>query len=248
MKFFIDTEFMEDSRTIDLLSIAIVCEDGAELYLELDADTSKANEWVAENVLPHLGKIPVSTREQARQQILDFIGTDNPEFWGYYADYDWVAICQLFGRMVDIPKGWPMYCRDIKQLCDSLGNPRLPDQGSTEHHALNDARWNRNVYYELMQGAEDREMNIEKEARSLTAEFLGCTVEDVDDDDVQPVLAFANRILVAVLAEEDRRVWCEKYATERNGGWSDDIATKWADGKLGLYREARAAWDARGEG
>lgn len=51
-----------------------------------------------------------------------------------------------------------------------------------------------------------------------------------------------------VLAEEDRRVWCEKYATERNGGWSDDIATKWADGKLGLYREARAAWDARGEG
>jgi hypothetical protein len=52
----------------------------------------------------------------------------------------------------------------------------------------------------------------------------------------------------AVLAEEDRRVWCEAYATERNGGWSDDIATKWADGKLGLYREARAAWDARGEG
>lgn len=153
MKFFIDTEFMEDSRTIDLLSIAIVCEDGAELYLELDADTSKANEWVAENVLPHLGKIPVSTREQARQQILDFIGTDNPEFWGYYADYDWVAICQLFGRMVDIPKGWPMYCRDIKQLCDSLGNPRLPDQDSTEHHALNDARWNRNVYYELMRAS-----------------------------------------------------------------------------------------------
>ena len=34
MKFFLDTEFIEDGRTIDLLSIAIVCEDGREYYAE----------------------------------------------------------------------------------------------------------------------------------------------------------------------------------------------------------------------
>ena len=39
-----------------------------------------------------------------------------------------------------------MYCRDLKQLCDSLGNPKLPDQTSTEHNALNDARWNKQAY------------------------------------------------------------------------------------------------------
>ena len=146
MRFFIDTEFMEDGRTIDLLSIGVVAEDGRELYIEVLADESKANDWVRANVLPYLGKIPVSTRELAAQQIREFVGAEKPEFWGYYADYDWVALCQLFGRMIDLPKGWPMYCRDLKQLCDSLGNPRLPEQASGEHHALADARWNRDVY------------------------------------------------------------------------------------------------------
>lgn len=26
---------------------------------------------------------------------------------GYYADYDWVAFCQLFDRMIDLPKDFP---------------------------------------------------------------------------------------------------------------------------------------------
>ena len=37
--------------------------------------------------------------------------------------------------------GWPMYCRDVKQLCDMLGNPKLPEQKSQEHNALQDAIW-----------------------------------------------------------------------------------------------------------
>lgn len=69
-----------------------------------------------------------------------------PEFWGYYADYDWVVFCGLFGTMMNLPKGFPMYCKDIKQLCDSLGNPRLPEQGKGEHNALADARWNKQAY------------------------------------------------------------------------------------------------------
>jgi len=42
----------------------------------------------------------------------------NPEFYGYYADYDWVLFCSLFGRMIDLPKGFPMYCKDLKQMLD----------------------------------------------------------------------------------------------------------------------------------
>lgn len=41
--------------------------------------------------------------------------THYPEFYAYYADYDWVVFCQLFGRMIDLPKGFPMYCIDLKQ-------------------------------------------------------------------------------------------------------------------------------------
>lgn len=40
------------------------------------------------------------------------------EFYAYYADYDWVVFCWLFGRMIDLPKGFPMYCRDLKQCMD----------------------------------------------------------------------------------------------------------------------------------
>lgn len=167
MKFWFDTEFIEDGKTIDLLSIGIVSEDGRELYLQsLEANLYAAREWVRENVFPHLNhvafwftdaKFMVSQhktyikhdwciREVLRAKILEFIGKDVPEFWGYYADYDWVVLCQLFGTMMDLPKGWPMYCRDIKQWCDQLGNPHLPEQGKGEHNALADARWNKTAW------------------------------------------------------------------------------------------------------
>lgn len=42
----------------------------------------------------------------------------NPEFYGYYSDYDWVAFCWLFGKMNDLPKTFPMYCKDLKQMLD----------------------------------------------------------------------------------------------------------------------------------
>jgi hypothetical protein len=47
--------------------------------------------------------------------------------------------------MIDLPKGFPMYCRDIKQLCDELGNPEIP-KDRIEHNALDDARWVRKAH------------------------------------------------------------------------------------------------------
>lgn len=137
------------------------------MYAESDeCDLSKANDWVKTNVLIHLwsrqidkkkynewtrdgGKGGLLNRRSIATDIRIFCDTEaygKPEFWGYYADYDWVVFCQLFGRMIDLPKGFPMYCRDIKQLCDSLGSPKLPPQSSTEHHALADARWNKEAW------------------------------------------------------------------------------------------------------
>lgn len=146
MKYFLDTEFIENGPRfpLHLLSLGVVCEDGREFYVvNDDAPFVMANAWVRDNVLPHLGGPRVHFKEIA-PALLTFIegGSSRPEFWGYYADYDWVVFCQLFGTMMDLPKGWPMYCRDLKQWCDALGNPELPKQASTEHNALNDARWN----------------------------------------------------------------------------------------------------------
>lgn len=154
MKYFLDTEFIERGRQhpIELISIGIVAEDGREFYaISNEFDAATANDWVKENVLPHTfiqtdGIYVIHSRERIAHRIRDFIGDSKPEFWGYYADYDWVVFCQMFGAMIDLPKGWPMYCRDIKQLCDDLGNPKLPTQGKGEHNALADARWNRSAY------------------------------------------------------------------------------------------------------
>lgn len=87
------------------------------------------------------------------------MGIGNPyqpvaEFYGYYADYDWVLFCSLFGRMIDLPKGFPMYCRDLKQMMDdaNLGKEwkekHCPEPANA-HLAIEDARWNMGLFKAL---------------------------------------------------------------------------------------------------
>lgn len=146
MKFWFDTEFYEDGRTIELISIGVVSEDGRTYYAETpDAmKLAMSTEWLAANVAPHLTSRLDNRHTYERWKIanalVDFMG-NAPEIWAYYSDYDWVVLCRLHGRMIDLPKGWPMYCRDVKQLCDSYGNPELPKQNDVEHNALTDAKW-----------------------------------------------------------------------------------------------------------
>ncbi len=92
--------------------------------------------------------------------------TKEPIFYGYYCDYDWVAFAFLFGKMINLPKGFPMYCIDLKQTLDekyalvpndpvykSLGEKlKVVKQRSdypkqtNEHNALSDAKWNFELY------------------------------------------------------------------------------------------------------
>lgn len=94
------------------------------------------------------------------------------QFYGYYSDYDHVALCWLFGKMIDLPKGFPMYTIDLKQILDekivdirSKNDGRLcfthhpyvveykdikehynyPKQNN-EHNALADAIWNKQLH------------------------------------------------------------------------------------------------------
>jgi hypothetical protein len=147
MNYFLDTEFIElgHKEPLILLSLAIVSEDGREYYVEnSEASVFKANDWVRENVLPHLTG-PQKPREEMARDIINFVGgKDQPRFWGYFADYDWVLFCQLFGAMIDLPPTFPMYCWDLKQEMSRLevGKPLIEGCGPP-HHALSDARWNK---------------------------------------------------------------------------------------------------------
>lgn len=157
MRYFIDTEFSERGYDrIDLISIGIAAEDGRTYYAEaIDGwSPDRCNDWVKANVLPLLkGGDAQRTRLGIRADIVSFV-TDQtkPEFWGYYADYDWVLFCQLFGTMMDLPARFPKYCRDLKQLA---GDRRLPKQQGGEHNALADAIWARDSY-KLLTSAENR--------------------------------------------------------------------------------------------
>lgn len=212
-----DSEFLEGTQekrmfgikygqtkpTIDLISIALVAEDGREYYAiskdfnlkeawnrwELKSMSSKGGigdsrhkkeYWIRENVLFPIfvelqakeAKVPEETikkymtgsvidyplfnykyfrklvnkygktNKQIAFQVVNFIhgyndmgnwlGTteeyyntiiktepkDKPQFYGYFADYDWVVFCWLFGKMINLPKGFPMYCNDLKQEMD----------------------------------------------------------------------------------------------------------------------------------
>jgi hypothetical protein len=150
MRFWFDTEFYENGSTIQLISIGIVAEDDRVYYAETDFAHAKcATDWLKQNVLPHLrGGDYEKSRMKIAHEVREFVG-EAPEIWAYYADYDWVALCQLYGTMMDLPKGWPMFCRDVKQFADSLGNPTLPEQKSNEHYALADALWCREAWHFL---------------------------------------------------------------------------------------------------
>jgi len=163
MRYFLDCEFIEDGCTIEPISIGVVAEDGREFYAESSqVPWHRASDWVNENVRPHLvNDTPVTTTEgEIARRLRDFIGDDSPEFWSWCSAYDWVAICQLYGSMVDKPAGWPSYCRDIQQELDryGIGDDQLigtvPQDGDA-HNALADARWHRDIHAWLTERVPD---------------------------------------------------------------------------------------------
>ena len=148
MKIFLDTEFYEDGRTIELISIGLVNEDGEQYYAETPKARrlAHASEWLEANVLPGLnGGDAVKGRYQIANEIVEFVG-DNPEFWAWYGSYDWVALCQLYGAMIDLPKTWPMFIRDFKQVCTFANWTPEPISMLLEHNALEDANWVRREF------------------------------------------------------------------------------------------------------
>lgn len=163
-----DTEFIEDGRTIDLISIGMVADDGREYYA-VSRDVTKRtlrrrirkHPWLMANVVPSLPKahgdynlyMPrrwlfnysdplVKHPAVIAREVRDFIlATPDRELWAWYGAYDHVVLCQLWGTMINLPDGVPMWTNDLKQEAARLGNPELPAMPDvTEHNALSDAR------------------------------------------------------------------------------------------------------------
>lgn len=156
-RFFYDTKFIEDGKTIELISIGIVTvtEDDTGSYYAVNADAQwdkiQQHPWLMKNVVPQLEIEYARSKHAIRSNLIDFVnkyqedGTDN-EFWAYYGDYDHIVLAQLFGTMLQLPNNFPIFTMDIKQLAVHKGNPQLPKQAYGEHNALADARHNLVIY------------------------------------------------------------------------------------------------------
>jgi 3' exoribonuclease, RNase T-like len=150
IKIFFDTEFIDNGKTIDLISIGMVKETGETLYLiSHEFDINNCDDWLKENVISKLKYEPRYTREEIKNQIIEFVGERDVEFWAYYASYDWVAFCQLFGRMVDLPDNYSFWCRDLKQEINRLDFDISTVEKINSHNALDDAKWNMGIFKKL---------------------------------------------------------------------------------------------------
>lgn len=150
MKYWFDTEYLPQPFSMDLVSIGVVAEDGREFYAEsAEVDWSKANKWALTHIRPQLDG-PTKSIEEIGYGLRAFVGADpDPVFWAFYAAFDWVAFCGIFGSLTEMPFGFPQHCMDLKQWAVELGNPRLPPPPAGRHHALHDARWTREIWLHL---------------------------------------------------------------------------------------------------
>jgi hypothetical protein len=162
-RIFLDTEFIESGygKPIYPISIGMVDDAGNEYYgINADCPMHLADDWVKENVIK---KLPPKTDPawrtvaELRKEILEFVGDDPNDviaFWAYFADYDWVVLCSLIGKMIDLPSRWPKFCYDFKQLVSEVGYPKemFPPDPDEEHCAIADARWLKLAFHAVLPG------------------------------------------------------------------------------------------------
>lgn len=152
MRYFLDTEHTDNGVRFELISIAVVSEDGREYYAAVEGfDDSAVTPWIEERVLPKLppqGDARWRTREQIRDDLEGFVTGDNVEFWTMCAWPDWSMVVRLFGRFEDVPPSWPMACWDLWQLEAELGLSQAdrPPEPEDVHNALTDARYHKEIY------------------------------------------------------------------------------------------------------
>jgi hypothetical protein len=148
MRYFYDCEFIEDGRTIELVSIGVVAEDGREFYaVSSEFDPAKANEWVQRHVLDKLpppGDSAWRSRAQIRDDLFRYLRAPGEpiELWAWIAAYDHVALAQLWGDMRALPREIPRFTHELRQQWEAAGEPHVPPAPPDRHDALADARYN----------------------------------------------------------------------------------------------------------
>ena len=139
MRYFLDTEY--NGWGGDLLSLALVPDEGEELYLTLKAD-AEIVEWVANHVVPYLDSVPEQlrcprlSRAEAAHALEHYLRHDREVL--IFADWpeDITQFCSLMvtgeGKMIDV--------RHLTFRLLPMSNFSTAENSKVPHNALYDAR------------------------------------------------------------------------------------------------------------
>ncbi|CDY78035.1 hypothetical protein BGLT_00908 [Caballeronia glathei] len=143
VRYFLDTEFT-DFKACQLISIAVMSEDGREFYGECsDFDRPLCSDFVRDTVLPQLGNFPGRSmpfsqlREELQAWLLAVPLKPKPILC-----YDFEGDLGLTHRLLGgpMPRGWK-----TENVAQKLDVARLAEYVAAHggmHHALHDARAN----------------------------------------------------------------------------------------------------------
>ena len=167
----LDLEFTGLHQYTTPISIGAVAMDGNSFYGEFtDYDVNQVDDWIGENVIPHLlmtnPSLAISadvgvigTQEEVAFALLEWLSQyDSVELWGDLKDYDMVLFNQLFGGAMNKPINVYYISYDICTLFKVKGiDPDISREEfisnsvqGTKHNALYDARVIKACYEKLI--------------------------------------------------------------------------------------------------
>jgi hypothetical protein len=171
---YLDCEFLPaDPTNTGLVSIGLTDDQGVDYYAvnaEMDVDALLAVPWMVNNVWRYLPRIAfgydedrgVLNHDDSSVRSIATIKADiaayfadtrasQTRLYAYYGGQDIGRLHMLWdNNWALMPEYIPQWFTEIQALIVDAGNPRMPMQDSGEHHALADARYNREMHQYLI--------------------------------------------------------------------------------------------------
>lgn len=158
MKVFLDCEFTQLNAQAKLISLALVAEDGRELYVELTDgyELQDCSAFVIEHVVPQLDLARYGcTTAEAQKRLAAFVEAlhANLEICSDAPGYDWGFFCELVyvsGRWPSNVLNRPLNLIDMYNELEGEGEDVEIETPELPHHALLDARILSVLYRDLI--------------------------------------------------------------------------------------------------
>lgn len=149
LRFFLDAEFSSFVETDrQLISIAIVAEDGREFYGEVnDFDAGRLSDFVRQTVVPQLGLFPgrAMTRAKLRAELLAWLSNIPAKPRPILSfDYDGDRVLLLDLMRQPLAPFWRQ--ENIRNRLNPARRAAYFQRNGGEHHALHDARANSEAF------------------------------------------------------------------------------------------------------